>query len=125
MNNKNKYQKKPESTGLNFGAVVYLFAVAVLGQNHPNLQQCSLELFRICSVVLSCLEAVLCQRRSVGSALIEGMFFSCSFRRASIQLRNPPLPPVFYSLCFPFTLASRVTANIVFLVNENILVDLI
>ena len=29
---------------------------------------------------------------------------------------NPTLPPIFYSQCFPFTLALRVTANIVFLV---------
>ena len=31
-----------------------------------------------------------------------------------------PLPPIFYSQCFPFTLASRVTANIVFLVSKLI-----
>ena len=41
--------------------------------------------------------------------------FSCCCRILSL-LHHPPLPPIFYSRCFPFTLASRVTANIVFLV---------
>ena len=32
------------------------------------------------------------------------------------QFHHPPFPPIFYSQCFPFTLASWVTANITFLV---------
>ena len=52
------------------------------------------------------------------SALIEVLLRSCFFKRASVTPRSPPLPspPIFYSHCFSFTLASRVTANIVFLV---------
>ena len=39
--------------------------------------------------------------------------------RASVT--PPPLPPIFYSRSFLFTLASRVTANIVFLVRTLLL----
>ena len=83
-----------------------------------NLQQGFSKLFRICLVPA----AVYCgsiffQRRSVCSALIELLLLSRFFSRAS-QLHHPPLPPTFYSQCFPSTLALRVAVNIIFLVNN-------
>ena len=44
------------------------------------------------------------------SALIEVLLLFSEWH----QLHHPPLPSIFYSQCFPFRLASRVTANIVF-----------
>ena len=45
------------------------------------------------------------------------MFEPCScVSSEEHQLHHPPLPPIFYFHCLPFTLGLQVTANIVFLV---------
>ena len=87
---------------------IYLFIYLFCRRcSRPNFQQCFLELFLIglVAAVVPC-----------GSILSSGAqsVLICSkwFYSQEHQLHHPPLPPIFYSHCYPFTQ----TANIVFLV---------
>ena len=95
-----------------------------------NKNRFAIEVKNVCMVVSTCMccsrYKVCPQPESGCSALIEVLLL---FSEGHL-LHHPPLPPIFYSQWFstlsflPFRLASRVTANIVFLVYCTISVRL-